>query len=189
MSRTKQRSILLPIVAALLALAAFGSVPFFLKRETASQQRQAVAKRVAADAALAKAPKWTAMALGGTLQFNDAEKQSREFIGYYHSITLTPEQEGIKKEVLGAMPAACCSGSTAYTCCCPCNLSKTIWGLSNYVIARRGADAKQLRGVVDAWTAFVNPNGYTGSSCYRGGCDGSLSAGGCGAMQEDKLIV
>lgn len=176
-------------MAALLGLAAFGSLPYFLQRETTSQQRKAVEKRVADDAALAEEPKRTAAALGGTLLFNDAEKQSREFIGYYHTITLTPEQEGIKKEVLSAIPAACCSGSTAYTCCCPCNLSKTIWGLSNYVIARRGADAKQLRGVVDGWTAFINPDGYTGSSCYRGGCDGSLSGGGCGGMKEDKLVV
>ena len=131
----------------------------------------------------------TMTALGGTLVFRDRLAQSREFMGYYHTIELTDEQEAIKKAVLGAMPAACCSGSTAYTCCCPCNLSKTIWGLSNYVIAKRGADATQLRGVVDTWMAFVNPNGYSGNACYQGGCNGSLSGGGCGAMSEDKLTV
>lgn len=128
-------------------------------------------------------------ALDGKLLFNDALAQSREFMGYHHTIELTPAQEAIKKQVLGAMPAACCSDSTAYTCCCPCNLSKTIWGLSNYVIARHGADARQLRGVVDTWMAFVNPNGYTGDACHRGGCNGGLSGGGCGGMQEDKLTV
>ena len=131
----------------------------------------------------------TMTALGGTLVFRDPTAQSREFLGYYHTIELTDEQEAIKKEVLGAMPAACCSGSTAYTCCCPCNLSKTIWGLSNYVIAKHGADAKQLRGVVDTWMAFVNPNGFRGNACYQGGCNSSLSGGGCGGMQEDKLTV
>ena len=131
----------------------------------------------------------TMTALGDTLVFRDRLAQSREFMGYYHTIELTEQQEAIKKEVLGAMPAACCSGSTAYTCCCPCNLSKTIWGLSNYVIAKHAADAKQLRGVVDTWMAFVNPNGYSGNACYQGGCNGSLSGGGCGAMSEDKLTV
>lgn len=139
--------------------------------------------------AAAAPPIWELAALDGKLLFNDAPAQSREFMGYYHTIELTPAQEAIKKEVLGAMPAACCSDSTAYTCCCPCNLSKTIWGLSNYVIARHGADAKQLRGVVDTWMAFVNPNGYTGNACHRGGCNGGLSGGGCGGMQEDKLTV
>ena len=128
-------------------------------------------------------------ALGGALDFRDRLAQSREFIGYYHTIELTPEQEAIKKEVLGAMPAACCSGSTGYTCCCPCNLSKTIWGLSNYVIAKHGADAKQLRAAVDTWMGFVNPNGFSGNACYQGGCNGGISGGGCGAMQEDKLTV
>ena len=128
-------------------------------------------------------------ALGGALVFRDPATQSREFMGYYHTIELTDEQEAIKKEVLGAMPAACCSGSTAYTCCCPCNLSKTIWGLSNYAIAKHGADAKQLRVAVDAWMGFVNPNGFRGNACYQGGCDSSISGGGCGAMQEDKLTV
>jgi hypothetical protein len=134
-------------------------------------------------------PARTATALDGKLLFNDAPTQSREFMAYYHTIELTPEQEAIKKEVLAAMPAACCSDSTAYTCCCPCNLSKTIWGLSNYVISKHGADAKQLRGVVDTWMALVNPNGYTGNACHRGGCNGGLSGGGCGGMQEDKLTV
>ena len=131
----------------------------------------------------------TMTALGGTLVFRDRLAQSREFMGYYHTIELTDEQEAIKKEVLGAMPAACCSGSTAYTCCCPCNLSKTIWGLSNYAIAKHGADAKQLRVAVDAWMGFVNPNGFRGNACYQGGCDSSISGGGCGTMQEEKLTV
>lgn len=139
--------------------------------------------------AAAPQPIRTATALDGKLLFNDTPAQAREFMGYYHTIELTPAQEAIKKEVLGAMPAACCSGSTAYTCCCPCNLSKTIWGLSNHAIAKHGADAKQLRGVVDTWMAFINPDGFRGNACYQGGCDSSISGGGCGAMQEDKLTV
>ena len=167
-------------VGALIAIGAFGSIPFFLSQVEMTPPPQAAA-------VVETRP--TVPVLGGTLVFRDADAQSREFIGYYHTIDLTPAQEAIKKQVLGAMPAACCSGSTAYTCCCPCNLSKTIWGLSNYVIAKQGADAAQLREVVDAWAGFVNPNGYAGNACYKGGCEGSLSGGGCGAMKEEKLNV
>ncbi len=154
--------------------------PYLLSRTETSEPPQVVQAAV-------ERPVVTALA--GTLIFRDPAAQSRELVGYYHSITLTAEQEAIKKEVLGAMPAACCSGSTAYTCCCPCNLSKTIWGLSNYAIARHGADAKQLRAAVDAWMSFINPDGFRGDACYQGGCEGSISRGGCGAMTEEKLTV
>ena len=165
---------------AVLAVCVLFTFPYLLSRVDMSGPPQVVQAAV-------ERPVVTA--LGGTLVFRDPTAQSREFMGYYHTIELTDEQEAIKKEVLGAMPAACCSGSTAYTCCCPCNLSKTIWGLSNYVIAKHGADATQLRAAVDAWMGFVNPNGFRGNACYQGGCDSSISGGGCGAMQEEKLIV
>ena len=167
-------------VGALFAIAAFGSIPFVLARVEVPQAT------VPAPAVPERPP---ATALGGTLVFRDPAAQSREFIGYYHTIELTPQQEAIKKEALGAMPAACCSGSTAYTCCCPCNLSKTIWGLSNYVIAKRGADAHQLRAAVDAWLAYINSDGYTGDACYRGGCEGNASRNGCGGMHEEKITI
>lgn len=125
--------------------------------------------------------------LGGKIVFKDASAQSREYIGYYHTVQLSAEQEAVKKEVLAAMPAACCNDSTAYTCCCACNLSKTIWGLSNYVIAKHGAGAKELKPVVDAWLAFVSPNGFAGNTCHRGGCEASMARGGCGGMNEHAL--
>jgi hypothetical protein len=189
MSYTKTRSLLLRIVAMFLALAAFGSIPYFMKRETAAQEREAAAERAVAEVEAAKAPEGTTSVLDGTLQFNDVEKQSREFIGYYHTIKLTAEQEAIKAEVLKAMPAACCRDSSAYTCCCPCNLSKTLWGLSNYVIAQKGANAVQLKEVVDAWVAFTNTNGYTGDACYQGGCERGFYNNGCGGMDESRLAV
>lgn len=130
-----------------------------------------------------------ATTLGGALAFSDVEAQSREFIGYYTSITLTPEQETIKAAVLEDMPAACCNGSTAYTCCCPCNLSKTLWGLSNYLIAERGAGEPELREAVYAWMNYTNPRGYTGEACYKGGCEGAFHTNGCGGMDEDKIAV
>ena len=41
------------------------------------------------------APAWELKALEGKLHFKDAIAQSREFMGYYHTIELTPEQEDI----------------------------------------------------------------------------------------------
>ena len=169
------------ILGCILAVGAFWSIPLVLARAG-----MPVPPPPAVRSAV---PRPVVRALGGTIVFRDRLAQSRELIGYYHDITLTSRQEAVKKEVLGAMPAACCSGSTAYTCCCPCNLSKTIWGLSNFAIARHGADAKQLREAVDAWMAFVNPDGFRGNACYQGGCDSSISGGGCGAMKEEKLTV
>ena len=127
--------------------------------------------------------------LGGKLVFRDVAIESREFLGYHSSIHLTAAQEAIKREVLAAMPAACCSDSNAYTCCCACNLSKTVWGLSNYVLTRHAASADELRQVVDAWRAHTNPGGYSGSSCYTGGCTLPFHENGCGGMSEADLVL
>ena len=182
---TKNASLFLAGGALITALALFGSIPYFLARETAAQERRAAAKREAAK----PAPTWTVSVLGGKIVFNDVAKQSREFMEYDDTIALTPAQEAIKAEVLKVMPAACCSGSSAYTCCCPCNLSKTIWGLSNYAIVKHGANAAQLREAVNGWTAFTNPKGYRGNACYRGGCSGAFQTDGCGGMDEDQLVL
>lgn len=128
-------------------------------------------------------------ALGGRLRFTDAAVQAREFIGYNSSIHLTAEQEAVKREVLAAMPAACCRDSSAYTCCCSCNLSKSVWGLSNYVLTTHQATAEQLREVVNAWKEFTNPAGYSGTSCYSGGCSLPFHQNGCGGMSEANLVL
>lgn len=127
--------------------------------------------------------------LGGKFRFTNVAAQAREFIGYNSTIHLTAEQEAIKRKVLASMPAACCRDSNAYTCCCTCNLSKSIWGLSNYVLATHHATAEQLREVVTAWKDFTNPAGYDGSSCYSGGCSRSFHENGCGGMSEASLVL
>ena len=45
------------------------------------------------------APPWELKALEGKLHFKDALAQSREFMGYYHTIGLTPEQERLFREI------------------------------------------------------------------------------------------
>lgn len=131
----------------------------------------------------------TAAATGTGVEFTDVESQTREFIGYYHSIQLTPEQEAIKKEALSAIPAPCCSDNTAYTCCCPCNMSKSTWGLSNWLITEKGADALQVRKAAEEWVSFINPDGFSGDVCYtRGGCMRAFADNGCGGMSDQQVI-
>jgi hypothetical protein len=128
-------------------------------------------------------------AAGTGIEFRDSAAQAREFIGYYNTIHLTPEQEALKAEVLQARPAACCKSSNAYTCCCTCNLSKTVWGLSNYAIAKQHVNAKELNELVDGWLSFVNPSGYEGDTCYTGGCGLPGNQKGCGGMTEQELSL
>lgn len=128
-------------------------------------------------------------ATSSTATFSDVEKQTREFIGYNDSIQLSAAQEAIKKEALQAIPAPCCSDNTAYTCCCPCNMAKSIWGLSNHLIADQGMTADQVRQQVQAWTATINPGGFSGDSCFTGRCTQAFAANGCGGMTESRLVL
>jgi hypothetical protein len=121
--------------------------------------------------------------VAGPVRFYDAQKQSQEFIGYYQSITLNSQQEATKKRALSTIPAPCCSENSIYTCCCPCNLAKTVWGLSNYLIARQGYNAEQVHQAAVNWIEFVNRGGYQGDTCHTaGGCQRPFAQGGCGGM-------
>jgi hypothetical protein len=124
------------------------------------------------------------------VRFFDAPSQAAEFIGYNRSITLTPEQKAIRDKALGAMPAACCDKFSQATCCCPCNLAKTVWGLSNYLIARQHATASEVQAAARGWLKFVNPKGFTGDICdTAGGCGKNFSNNGCGGMDERNLLA
>lgn len=137
---------------------------------------------------VAAAPTISALSLlGGKIVVTNVSSASRQFIAYDHTIRLTAKQNAIKKAALGPMPAPCCANSSAYTCCCPCNLSKTIWGLSNIAIAKYGANANGVREAVNAWLNYVNPNGFHGDACYKGRCESTFHADGCGGMDEKDL--
>ncbi len=170
-----------PLISLVVAVSALIAVGWVIRsRETAVAPPASAAQQSGA-APLAL--------LGGKIMVTDVESASRQFIDYYHTVHLTPAQETIKKAALEPMPASCCADSNAYTCCCPCNLSKTIWGLSNYAIAEHGADAKQVRQSVDAWLGYVNPNGSHGDACHKGRCSSIFYADGCGGMHEDDLAI
>jgi hypothetical protein len=124
----------------------------------------------------------------GEIVFDDARTQSEQFIEWHRTIKLNPQQEAVKKAALEALPAPCCSDNSAYTCCCECNVSRTVWGLTNYIIAEQDAGVAQVQEKVKEWIAFVNPKGYSGRSCYNGGCARPFSDDGCGGMSAERLV-
>jgi hypothetical protein len=125
---------------------------------------------------------------GAKMKFSDVEKQTKEFIGYNQSIQLTADQEKIKKEALTAIAAPCCSDFTIATCCCPCNLAKSVWGLSNYLISKENYNATQLKTEVQAWIKFINTSGFSGNSCNMGQCGHAFKHDGCGGMKQDSVV-
>lgn len=150
-------------------------------------------KRPAIVAALALGVVQVGMAASGgaqvtQLRFDDVPGRTKEFIAYYHSITLSAEQRALKERVLGSIPASCCWKSSMLTCCCPCNFAKSVWGLSHYAIAKLNYDADELSQAVLSWIRAVNPSGFTGDACYRNRCGNSFAANGCGGMREDRLV-
>jgi len=125
-----------------------------------------------------------------SMKFFDAPSQAAEFIGYSRSITLTPAQQKVREKALRAMAAPCCKEFPLATCCCPCNLAKSAWGLANYLVARKSATADQVTDAVGGWLAFVNPNGFTGDACdSAGGCARRFAHNGCGGMDERNLLT
>jgi hypothetical protein len=125
----------------------------------------------------------------GAFIFEGSQAEAEKFIAYYDSIQLTAEQEEIRLAALREVPAPCCSTFSAATCCCECNLSRTIWGLAKFLIAREGRSAGEVRLAVAAWVDAVNSSGYPGDTCFKGGCGRSFREGGCGGMRVDQLIV
>lgn len=121
--------------------------------------------------------------------FNDVKSQTAEFHAYNRSITLSVEQKQVFREALSNIPAPCCSDRTAYTCCCQCNLARSWWGLAKHAIANQGYGIEQVRTTVEEWIAFVNPAGFSGDTCYSGGCSRPFRYNGCGGMKASNVIL
>lgn len=115
-------------------------------------------------------------------------RQAATFISYNQSITLTPSQRKVMDQALSAIRAPCCAKYSLATCCCPCNLAKSAWGLSKYLIAQRQYAAPEVKKTLLDWVNVANPHGFTGDACFRGGCNRSFAQNGCGGMNEKMLI-
>lgn len=140
-----------------------------------------------APAASSEEPGGAASHAGGLVGFDDARAQTVEFMGYYDSIQLTAGQQRIKEQALRPLPAACCSEFSALTCCCECNLSRSVWGLTHHLIAK-GYGAEEVRSTVQQWLAFVSPAGHSGRSCATGRCGKPFAEDGCGGMSPSALV-
>jgi hypothetical protein len=85
------------------------------------------------------------------------------------------------------LPAACCKEFSQATCCCICNLSKSVWGLSKHLIANKKYTAIQVRETVQKWIDFTHPNGYAGDSCPSRRCGHAFHKDGCGGMGDQVV--
>lgn len=124
----------------------------------------------------------------GGVELNAVEAQTRQFVRWEQDIELTPEQERIRVEALSAIPAPCCSDNTAATCCCPCNMARSVWGLSKHLITEKGAGVEEVRRAARDWFEFINPDGFSGDVCYTGGCNRAFEHNGCGGMNKDRPV-
>lgn len=127
--------------------------------------------------------------IAGAMEFTDVGAQARDFMADNRRIKLTRAQESVKRKALSHLRAACCSDLSAYTCCCQCNLSRTVWGLANHLIAEEGFGAEQVSVNVTEWLHFVNPAGFSGNTCFNGGCGRPFGKDGCGGMSESQLVL
>ncbi len=110
--------------------------------------------------------------------------QAATLLSYNKSITLTFAQQKVMDQALSAIPAPCCAKYSMATCCCPCNLAKSAWGLSKYLITERQYSAPEVKKTVLDWLYAANPGGFTGNACFTGGCNRLFAQNGCGGMDE-----
>lgn len=128
------------------------------------------------------------VATSGGVELHDVEAQTLQFMQWYQEIELTPGEERIRVEALSAIPAPCCADNTAATCCCPCNMAKSVWGLSKYLITEKDAGVEEVRQAAQDWFHFINPDGFSGDTCYIGGCGRAFHENGCGGMRQERPV-
>lgn len=117
----------------------------------------------------------------------EVRERAREYIHHYQTISLTGAQKAVRDEALSALPAPCCSQFTMATCCCECNLAKSVWGMANQLIVEEGAGVEAVRAAAEEWIETMNPDGFSGKSCFNGGCQRSFEHDGCGGMDASRV--
>ena len=147
----------------------------------------------------------TVTSYGILLSLNNTE----QFIDWYNSIELSTEEQAIRDAALSPLAAPCCDEYPMRTCCCECNLARSVWGLSAYLITEKGYGADQVQEAALQWLHFIRPDYYVAigleeegidpglygftseSTCFTGHCDrafysgtSSEHLGGCGGMDE-----
>jgi hypothetical protein len=136
-------------------------------------------------------------------------ENTQQFIDWYNSIELSTEEQAIRDMALSSQVAPCCDKYPMSTCCCECNLARSVWGLSAYLITEKDYGVNQVQEAASQWLHFIRPDYYVGkelegegidptlwgftteSSCFAGNCNrpfytemSSSHLGGCGGMEE-----
>jgi hypothetical protein len=143
---------------------------------------------VAAAVAIASGTRGEERSSGSIYPFTDVKEQTLQFHAFNRDIQLTAEQQTVMSEALKGLEAPCCADKTALTCCCQCNMAKSWWGLSKHLIAERGLGSEDVRTAVREWFEFINPDGFSGDSCYVGRCSRPFHDNGCGGMNEENVV-
>jgi len=95
------------------------------------------------------------------------------------------------------------------TCCCPCNLSRSVWGLTKYLVTEHNYEGEELKKAILEWLHFTRSKYYLikelkrrgidlqevnmtpePMSCFRKdvkGCELPFKEGGCGGMTVLKM--
>ena len=138
---------------------------------------------------------------GISLSLNNTQR----FIDYYNETTLTSEQKSTMRNALFPLKAPCCDDNSMATCCCPCNLAKSVWGLSSYLIVEKNYGVDQVRESALQWLRFIHSDYYViqelknrgtdpamyglshENACYVGECELPFVDGGCGGMGDLTL--
>jgi hypothetical protein len=123
-----------------------------------------------------------------TAAFTGDRAETERFLAFDDAITLTPEQEAVRVAALTPLAAPCCKQFSAATCCCKCNMARARAGLAKHLIAVEGAGEETVRTAVTAWHHAINPGGWSGDSCFTGGCGRPFHANGCGGMAKGQLV-
>ena len=165
-----------------------------------SRPRQATAVTPAEVAAEIIPKEGDATAYGIPLSLDNTQG----FIDHYNASSLTPEQESAMEKALRSLKAPCCDDNPMSTCCCPCNLAKSVWGLSSYLIVEENYGIEQVRESASQWLHFIHSDYYVmrelenrgvdphqyglsyEAPCYEGYCELPFVDGGCGGMQVLK---
>ena len=127
---------------------------------------------------------------------------TQTFIDHYEQVALTAGQQAIVDDALQTLKAPCCDDNSMATCCCPCNLAKSVWGLSGYLVVEHGYGAEEVREAASQYLHFIDGDYYVreeltargvdpgewgnskGDSCYVGTCELPFTEGGCGGMSQ-----
>jgi phage shock protein E len=127
-------------------------------------------------------------------------RDTAQFIEWFYDIELTDTERTVMEDALSELVAPCCDDNSAATCCCECNLARSVWGLAAYLIREKGFTVEDVREAAHDWLRFARPDYYlaaalveegsspqeygltTNGSCYRGLCEFPVTEGGCAGM-------